>query len=138
LNRALSQAIGGAISNAGNSIITNGGHWDQNTTFAAVAGFASSYAGQIAHNAVTDIPGLQKFNDNSPSGKFIVPFFQNIASGVTQQWVGNMANEIGTQNNFMVGDPNADAYIFSKYYWWASYVNGLGGYNGDLFNPYGN
>jgi hypothetical protein len=134
-NGATSQGIGGFISNAGNSLITNGGHWDKNTTFAAVVGFGSSFAGQVAHNAVDKLPFMHNFG-KTPTGHFGEPFVQNIASGVVQQWVGNMANEIGARNNYDVGDPNADAYITSRYGWWASYINGLGGYDADLFNPY--
>jgi RHS repeat-associated protein len=133
---ALSQGIGGAISSAGNNILTNGGGWTSSTGFSAFSGFVSSYAGQVAHNAVGDIPGIKNLENKSWNfwsyiKNAVASSAQNIASGVTQQFIGNSINQIGSQNGYNVAPSYLGQYIDGNT-WWGSYINGLGGYQSDI------
>lgn len=133
---ALSQGIGGAISNAGNNILANGGGWTKYTGFSFFSGFTSSFVGQVAHNAVGLIPFMSNISDNNKTpfssvGSYLLKAFSsfsaNIASGVTQQLIGNGLGEWGARNGYNVAPYNIGQYIAGPAsYWWGSYINGLG------------
>jgi hypothetical protein len=138
---AFSQGIGGAISGARNNILQNGGGLTASTAFSAVSGFASSYAGQVVHNGTDDLAAriVGKANSSAFSSNYSFPdfaknFFANIASGVTQQYAGNLANQFGIKNGFNSLGPSPAWWTFfgRGQDWWGAYINGLGGFQSDM------
>jgi hypothetical protein len=137
---AVSQGIGGAISNAGNNILQNGGGWQSSTGFSALTGFVSSFAGQLAHNYVGNLfpegtIGSEKKYIYYSSVDIFKNLSSNVASGVVQQLFGNWGSQYGYKNGYLdVGNPNWYDYIFGSPAGWGSYLNGLGGFQSDMFN----
>ena len=142
---ALSQGFGGAISNAGNELLVNGGGWTPSTGFSAVSGFLANYGGQMAHNASGKLfsPSFTKSAQgaswfNNYWKKALASAVENSASGFTQQLIGNWENQFGAKNGYVdpSQSPNWWQYIGGSPYWWGGYVNGLGGYQSDIYQLY--
>jgi hypothetical protein len=142
---AISQGIGGAISNAGNNILQNGDGWQASTGFSAISGFVSSFAGQVAHNGVNMVTEsiFGKPKDLYPYYNFtkfgIIDltknFVANIASGVTQQYISNVATQFGLKNGYNTLGSSPDWWTFfgSGQDPWGAYINGLGGFQSDMY-----
>jgi len=127
-----SQFLGGALSSAGNELITNHGMIDRNTLFAAGAGGLSSAAGQIAHNSVDKLwPESKPDNLLKATHSYEKNLLTNIASGWTQQFIGNLESQIG--HSWGVSDSNYGLQYTVGTAWWTAYVNGLGGWSSDVY-----
>jgi RHS repeat-associated protein len=149
---ALSQGIGGAISNAGNNVLFNNSGWDASTLGAAGIGFAASFGGQVAHNGVGGLFADGAYGDpqDVTGGHLYYPWSttdiwknvtSNIASGITQQLITNIGNQIGSKNGGNYGgNPNWWQYLWANNFscWQiadiGAYMNGLGGFYGDMAN----
>jgi len=62
-------------------------------------------------------------------------FFANIASGATQQVIGNVANQIGIKNglNGLGASPDWWTFFGPGQDPWGAYINGLGGFQSDMY-----
>ena len=127
LKGAVSNAIGGAIANTGNSVLgsynSSTHSWDAKQLDPlsllrdAITGGASSFGGQVAHNLVQSAMG------NNFSGNFVA----NLANGTTQQLLTNAGNFAPFYTDIIPGfDANG----------WNALLNGGGGMPNDMVDAY--